>query len=121
MHQCETPQWQPITQLPLIASHIDGMLEIAEGQYHNLQEAQPKPWMLDNDTINRVINAFTTQRDDLWLFDEQLRRWHAEQLTAKQRVEVERLVEQMIKLRETITMILILAHELAAGTIEKQL
>ena len=33
MPQQPTPQWQPITQLALIASHIDGMLEAAQEQY----------------------------------------------------------------------------------------
>ena len=33
MSQQPTPQWQPMSQLALIASHIDGMLEAAQEQY----------------------------------------------------------------------------------------
>lgn len=29
----QQPQWQPISQLALIGSHIDGMLEAAQEQY----------------------------------------------------------------------------------------
>ena len=39
MPQQPQPQWRPITQLALIASHIDGMLEAAQEQYQTLQPA----------------------------------------------------------------------------------
>src|SRR5450759_922395 len=90
-----TPNWQPIGQVALIAHHIDGMLESAEEQYETLQLARPKPHVLDDYTVGRVIEVFTVQRDDLWLFDEQLRRWEALNLTTSQKKEVERLMGQM--------------------------
>jgi hypothetical protein len=115
------PQWQPITQLSLIARHIDGMVESASEQYANLFQARPKPYVLDDYTVGRVRQVFTTQQNDLWLFDEQLKRWKAGQLSTAQREEVERLVGQMAKLRQVIAAILKLADELKEGTIEKQL
>jgi len=115
------PQWQPITQLALIARHIDGMVESASEQYANLLQARPKPYVLDDYTVGRVREVFTTQQNDLWLFDEQLKRWKAGQLSTVQRKEVERLVGQMTKLRQVIDSILNLADELQEGTIEKQL
>ena len=51
MPQQPQPQWQPITQLALIASHIDGMLEAAQEQYETLQPARAKPHVLDNYTF----------------------------------------------------------------------
>ena len=119
--QQQSPQWQPIARLSLIAHHIDGMLESASEQYTNLLQARPKPYVLDDYTVQRVIDVFATQQNDLWLFDEQLRRWQMEQISAKLRQEVERLVEQMAKLHQVITDILRLADELKEGTIEKQL
>jgi len=115
------PQWQPITRLPLIASHIDGMLEAAEEQYELLQQARPKPHVLDDFTVGRVTEVYTVQQGDLGLFEEQLRRWKASTLTPGQRKEVERLVGQMARLRQVIAAILALAQELKQGTIEKQL
>ena len=115
------PQWQPIAQLSLIARHIDSVVESASEQYANLLQARPKPYVLDDYTLERVIAVFTTQQKDLWLFDEQLRRWKADTLTGKQREEVERLVEQIAKLRQLIDSILHLTSELKEGTIEKQL
>jgi len=66
-----------------------------------------------------VIAAFTTQRNDFSLFDQQLQRWVALPLSDQQRREVERLVEQMRLLRENNEQVLTLARELSKGTIDK--
>ena len=116
-----SPQWQPIERLTLIATHIDGMLESATEQYETLQLAKPKPFVLDDYTVGRVIQVFTTQQGDLWLFDEQLRRWERGTLTLAQRREVERLASQMLQLHEVISAILRLAEQLQERTIEKVL
>lgn len=68
------PQWQPISMLSTLAHHIDGMLAADREQYETLLEAKPKPYVLDDYTVNRVISAFTTQKKDFWMFEEQLRR-----------------------------------------------
>lgn len=121
MTQQLTPHWQPIAQLPLSASLIDGMLESAEQQHQTLLEAQPRPYVLDDYTVGRVRAAFMAQRDDLWLFEEQLRRWDTEALTPAQRRKVDRLANQLIRLQKAIAAILALADELAGGTIERTL
>src|ERR1700693_6522443 len=79
------PRWQGIETLLTFATHIDGMLVSSQEQYATLQEAKPKPHVLDDYTVNRVITVFTSQIADLWLFDEQLSRWSAETLTPAQR------------------------------------
>jgi len=119
MAQEPTPQWQPIDQLPAIASAMAGMLESAEEQYPTLEEARPH--MLDDYTVSRVVEVYTEQRDDLWLYEEQLRRWHAGTLTAGQRREVERLTGQLGRLRAVIDKILALMDEIKGGTIEQML
>jgi hypothetical protein len=116
-----TPQWQPIDKLPVIADAIDGMLESAEEQYPTLEEGRPRPHMLDDYTVGRVVEVYTEQRDDLWMYEEQLRRWRAGTLTAAQRREVERLTGQLGRLRVVIAQILALMDELKGGTIEKML
>lgn len=113
------PQWQPIRMLPTLTLHIDGMLEADREQYETLLEA--KPYVLDDATVARVISAFETQAKDFWLFEEQLKHWQSGPLTAAQRQEVERLVGQMRALRQNNEKVLVLARELAQGTIEKQL
>src|SRR6266699_2542449 len=113
------PHWQPIEALAMIAAHIDSMLQADREQYQTLLEAKPKPYVLDDETVNRVIAAFTTQRNDFGLFDEQLQRWAVLPLSDQQRCEVERLVEQMRLLRENNEQVLTLARELSTGTIDK--
>ena len=114
-----TPEFQPISQLPLIAHVIDGMLESAAETGQALEEARPKPYVLDDATVNRVLRVSTTQQNDLWLYDEQLKRWGALLLTATQRQEVERLISQLARLRQVIAANLALANEMKGGTIEQ--
>lgn len=121
MPQQQQPQWQPITMLQTIARYIDGMLQEAEGQQDNVRQAQSKPWVLDDYTVKRVIEVFTVQKNDLWLFDTQLELWQNGTLTDRQRKEVERLAGQMQKLHAAIADILAMAAELSKGTIEKQM
>ena len=122
MSDKRTPQWRPVTDMPMVTYAIDGMLETATENYATLQEAIPKPYILDDYTVNRVIKVFTTQQEDLPLFDEQLRRWKATPtLTSTQSQEVERLLIQLGQLQGTISKILALAKDLKKGTIEAQL
>ena len=104
-----------------MATHIDGWLESVQEQYQTLLPAKVRPHALDDYTVNRVKKVFTEQQNDMWLWDEQLKRWKSGNLTETQRKEVERLQGQMGKLREQIADILALADDLAKGTIEKVL
>ncbi len=117
----QRPIWQPITQLPLITSVIDGMLEAAKEYYQSLQLAGSKAHVLEDATVKRVINVYATQRDDLWLFEEQARRWMADPLAATQQQEVKRLADQVAQSREVLVEILALADQLKRGTLEQVL
>lgn len=116
-----TPHWQPISQLPLIAQMIDGMLETTTENYVTLQQAKPKPYVLDDFTVNRAIKLYTEQQEDLWLYNEQLKRWQAGKLTSQQNREITRLQSAMKDLTEVTANVLALAQELKRGTIEAQL
>lgn len=115
----EQPQWRPVSFLPTLAEHIDGMLAADREQYTTLLQAKDKPHVLDDYTVDRVITVFSDQAKDFWLFEEQLARWQAESLTDGQREEVTRLVAQMKAIRENNTQVLALARQLSEGTIDK--
>jgi hypothetical protein len=68
-----------------------------------------------------VFEVFGSQKDDLWLFEEQLARWKMDKLSVGQRHEVDRLTEQVGRCRTVIESILSLAEQLKQGTIEKVL
>ena len=116
-----TPNWQPLTALPLIASIIDG--ELADGQEHYaaLLAARDRPHVLDDATVERSIKLHTEQRDFLGVFAEQLARWRNEQPTEAQRRELDRLEGQLEHLRAVLNAILELAEELQQGIIERVL
>ncbi len=95
---------------------IDGMLESAEETHHSLQQA--RAGSLDDYTVGRVREVYTTQRDDLWLYEEQLARWRNGELTSTQKQEVERLQGQLTRLRRIVTEILARTEKPKELTIE---
>jgi uncharacterized membrane protein len=116
------PNWQPISNLPLIASMIDGQLETAQEQYDSLVETRSKPHMLDDDTVNRVIQSYTEQLEFAPIYKKQLEKWQKESgLSSVQRSELQRLHKQVSEWKQFVTDILDLADELKEGTIEKVL
>ena len=121
MSQSANQQWQPIGRLSLVTFQIDTLLQAANEQRTSLQEAKAHSSIVDDSTIAGVIKVFTAQKKDLWLFDEQLQRWRAEELTMIQRAEIEQLTRQMRNLHEAINAVLALADELKEDTIEKVL
>ena len=118
VQQDPQPNWQPISSLPLIATAIDGMLEGAREQYPALEQAKHRPGVLDDFTVERVVSVYTQQASDLWLYEEQLRRWKEQKLTQAQHFEVIRLEGQLEQLRTLLDAILSLAKDLKPMTIE---
>ncbi len=121
MSEHRVPQWHPMDALPMIGQAIDGMLESAEEVVQSLEQARPRPHVLDDYTIGRVREAHGTQLNDLWWYTEQLARWQRARPTPAQAQELDRLTQQLAALRRVLTASLALAEELQAGTIEKVL
>ncbi len=119
MAEHEIPHWQPLSFLPNLAEMVDGMLESAEEVSHSLQQAQERPHVLDDDTVGRVKEVHTTQRNDLWLYEEQLAQWQQAAPTPAQETEITRLQQQLDRLKGVLSACLALTDELAEGTIEK--
>jgi hypothetical protein len=118
MTDSPTPNWQPITALPLVAQMIDETLEDARIQLENLEEARPRPYVLDDALVSRIVRSYSDQAEFLPVYQEQLARWGQLDLTAGQRSEVERLKTQVDSLRGVLGSILTLASELKPGTVD---
>lgn len=101
-----TPLWQPLSYLSFLGSLIQEGLDSAAEMDASLKEATGRSHVLDDFTIRRVVKVYSEQRDDLWLYEEQLARWQKETLTAVQRQEIQRLLKQVGAIRETLTSIL---------------
>ena len=117
----QSPQWQPIDRLAMVAAALTGELVEAERMRRLLEEARPRPHVLDDATVARVRHSYTGIQDDLWLYAEQLQRWERGALTADQRQALEQLAGQLGRLRAAVAGILALIDELAEGTIERML
>jgi hypothetical protein len=113
------PVWREISDLPILADVVAQGIDHTEAQIELFEQARPNPYVLDEATLDRARAAFTTQREDLWYFEEQTRRWSRQTLSAAQRIEVDALDAANRRLRERTEATLALIEELAAGTIEK--
>ncbi|BDA76143.1 unknown protein (plasmid) [Calothrix sp. PCC 7716] len=115
----QTPNWQPISMLPVIAHLIDDGIIDTQQQLSTLIEAEGKPYTLDDYTVERVVKVYTEQKEFLNLYTEQLKKWKLSSPSVSQNQEIERLEKQLIKFRELNTKILGLVDELKEQTIEK--
>lgn len=121
MTTMKQPRWHPISALPLVAQAIDGMLDAAEGQHPLVRQAQQRPHVLDDATVQRLIRVSTEQATYLDVYEEQLRRWRQTTLTESQRQDVERLTTQLARLRTVVHDILTMSDALPSQTIEQVL
>jgi hypothetical protein len=117
----EEPIWQPLSMLPTIAGLIDGELADAEEHYATLKQAEDRPHVLDDATVQRSIKVHTEQMEFLSVFEGQMERWRQAEPLPRDREEIDRLTTQLGRLRSTLTDILALCNSLAQGTIEKVL
>ncbi|MFZ3579540.1 hypothetical protein [Virgibacillus sp. DJP39] len=110
------PNWQPIGNLPLITSVIDGKLGTAQDQYDNLLEARTKTHVLNDDTVNRAIQSYVEQLDFAPIYEKQLQRWQRKTgLTLSQQNEIQQLQKQVSQWKQVVTDILDLADKLKEG------
>ena len=115
----ESVNWQPISQMPLVASMIDGALSDTRDHLETLTKARDRPHVLDDAIIDRVERVHNEQLAFVDIYAEQLRRWCTERPSAAQQQELERLEVQNQRLRQVTTDVLVLAAELRKSTIER--
>jgi hypothetical protein len=115
----KTPNWQPISALPMVASLIDRMVSDALQQWETLQPAKQKPYVLDAALVGRIESAYSNQSETAELFLRQLARWKTKPMSSDQRNEVARLEKQVEKLQTVMNDILSLASELKEHTIDR--
>jgi len=112
-------QWHEIIRLPLIAQLIDGNAQDVKRQHDLLVKGQDRPYLFDEETIDRVIMAHLETLDFVEIYIEQLSRWQKEKLTKKQQTEIARLQEQSEYLKRITTAVLSLADSIADATIDQ--
>jgi hypothetical protein len=113
--------WQPISQIPLIASMISTSLTETREHPGTLTKAKDRPHVLDDATIDRVEQVHTEQMEFVGIYSQQIARWRTEKLPSAQVSELDRMDTQNQQLREATKAVLDLAGELRKGTIDRVL
>jgi hypothetical protein len=78
MPNADPVHWQPISQMPLIASMIDDSLGDTRKHLETLTEARARPHVLDDATIDRVEQVHTEQMEFVDIYTQQIARWRTE-------------------------------------------
>jgi hypothetical protein len=110
------PDWHPVTA---VTTMLTGQLAANRRQLELLERARREPWLLDDATVDRIKKVFGVQRDDMWLWEENDRRWQALDLDTATRTKAGEYMSLTAQFATTSTEVLALAGELASGTINK--
>jgi len=113
--------WQPISQMKLIASMIDDALGDTRKHLQTLTRARARPHVLDDATIDRVEQVHTEQMEFVDIYTQQIARWRTEKPSPAQTRELDRMQEQNQQLQVVTADVLTLASELRKGTIDRVL
>lgn len=121
MAKAEPVNWQPISQMPLIASLIATSLADTREHLGTLAEARNWPHVVNNATIDRVERVHAEQMEFVDIYGQQISRWRAEQPSPARISELDRMASQNQQLRDATKAVLHLAGELRKGTIDRVL
>ena len=121
MPNADPVNWQPISQMPLIASIIDDSLRETREHLQTLTKARARPHVLDDATIDRVEQVHTEQMEFVDIYTQQISRWRTEKQSLSQTRDLDRMEMRNQQLREVTADVLALARELRKGTIERVL
>ena len=119
MPSSEPVNWQPLSQLSLVAALIDDACEGTQNQRQILTEARERPHLLDDATLDRVERVYGEQMEFLAIYEQQIQRWRSASPSAAQSREMDRLAAETQTLRTATTELLALATELRKGTIDR--
>ncbi|MEC5293501.1 MULTISPECIES: hypothetical protein [unclassified Aurantimonas] len=119
MPHSEPMNWQPISQMPLIAGMIADALTDTRDQLETLTKARARPHVLDDATIDRTERIYGEQLQFVDIYAQQIRRWRSERPSADRTRELDRMEKQNRQLQALTANILELARELRKGAIDR--
>ena len=121
MPNSDPVNWQPISQMPLITSMIDGTLENTREHLATLTSALSTPHLLDDATIDRSKRVHDEQLEFVGIYDQQIARWKATKPSAAVTTELDRMEVRNTELRDVTDQVLALGQQLRTGTIDRVL
>ncbi|MEO0986513.1 MAG: hypothetical protein AAFY20_13300 [Cyanobacteria bacterium J06639_14] len=113
-----TPNWQPLSALPMMAAMVSEQLADVRQQLQTLQSVQSRPHVLDDAIVKRLLQVYGEQQDFLWVYDEQVMRWQREALTPDQHQRLESMAQQLVELNSVLSETLAMAEAFQGKTID---
>ena len=114
-------QSKPITFLPVFAQMLRGLVQNTQDQYESLLNAQTRPYVLDDQLVERLLKLYRSQQEEELLWKQQLGLWQDLTLTETQRREINNLAGQTERLTDLNQKVLDLVESLAPHTMNKLL
>jgi len=111
--------WQPLSMIPLFLKMVGGMLESAQEQLGNLQQAKHKPHVLDDEIIQRLLKLYPEQKEDIPYYLEQCQRWKNETTNPDQIKNIVIIENKLNELKQVNQQILSLVDYCKDRTINK--
>ena len=90
MPHSEAVNWQPISEMPLIASMIDEALDDTRAHIKTLTEASARPHVMDDATVDRIDRVHAEQVEFVDIYAEQIGLWRNERPSVRQTRELDR-------------------------------
>ena len=109
----QQPNWYGFEMLSLYLSISEGHLETCKEQLQNLEAIQNRPYILDDNTVDRIIKLCNNENEFTSLYIEQCRRWRDQNPTKQQLDDICQLESNERKHEEINKKILFLANNQA--------
>ena len=119
MTRTPTPNWQPLSRLPLFTTMIDEAVVEAQAMLGNVQTGVQTPHVLDDHTVDRILNLYTETLEFIALYQAQLKCWQGEATDPETQAEIERLLACLPELETTARAIIKGAQQIRTGTIDR--
>ena len=111
--------WRDTSDITMIACMIDDGIENTEEQYNLFLNAESKPHVLDDETVNRALKLAEEDSVFIEVYQEQLNRWRKESLSTIQENKINRISQELEKYNSLHQKYLELVKKVSEGTIDK--
>ena len=111
--------WRDTSDITMIACMIDDGIENTEEQYNLFLNAESKPHVLDDETVNRALKLAEEDSVFIEVYQEQLNRWRKENLSTIQEKKINRIAQELEKYNSLNQKYIEMVKKLSEGTIDK--
>jgi hypothetical protein len=115
----EKPIFHPLSMLPTILMISEGQLESSKEQLINMKAVEDKPYVLDDEVINRSLKLYNEQNEIVDVFLEQCRRWKEQSPNSRQLAQIQQVEDCNKRVLEINAQILSIVDRCKDHTLNK--